>query len=131
MSNTDTNLTRWPMMIGLSIGATGLFLMLFVGIRTPYVLLCSLLVAIGFGTAFTMPAMTTAVVEATPKTYTGIAAAVLNAGRQVGSVLGVAILGALIDKQQSFVEGMHLALCIAGGAFLLGFILSFVWVKMK
>ena len=120
---------RWPMMIGLSIGATGLFLMLFVGIRTPYVLLCSLLVAIGFGTAFTMPAMTTAVVEATPKTYTGIAAAVLNASRQMGSVLGVAILGALIDKQQFFVEEMHLALCIAGGAFLLGLILSLVWVK--
>lgn len=120
---------RIPMMIGLVLGGIGFLAMILVDATTSYLLLCAMLVAIGFGTAFTMPAMTAAVIESAPKARSGIAAAVLNASRQVGGVLGVALLGSLVSRRSSFVPGMHVALGIAGAAFLVGFVLSFLFVR--
>ncbi|HEX4205041.1 MAG TPA: MFS transporter [Ktedonobacteraceae bacterium] len=122
---------RVPMVIGLLLGGIGFLAMVFVGASTSYVLLCAMLMAIGFGTSFTMPAMTTAVIDSAPKANSGIAAAVLNASRQVGSVLGVALLGAFVSQRASFVSGMHTALGIAGGAFLLACVLTFVFVQRR
>jgi hypothetical protein len=39
-------------------------------------------------------------------------------------VLGVALLGVLVSRHSSFVPGMHVAGVIAGGAFLLGWVLT-------
>jgi DHA2 family methylenomycin A resistance protein-like MFS transporter len=54
---------------------------------------------------------------------------VLSASRQVGGVLGVALLGALVSRHNSFVPGMHVALIIAGGAFLVGCVLTLLAVQ--
>jgi len=105
--------------------------MLTVEATTSYLLLCAMLVAIGFGMSFTMPAMTTAVIESVLRARSGITAAVLNASRQVGGVLGVALLGSLVSKRSSFVPGMHVALAIAGGSFLTGCVLSFLFVQLR
>ena len=88
-----------------------------------------MLIAIGFGTAFTMPAMTAAVIESAPKNRSGIAAAVLNASRQVGSVLGVAILGSFVGVHHLSIAGMHRAMLIARAAFLSGSLLSLVLIS--
>jgi MFS transporter, DHA2 family, methylenomycin A resistance protein len=64
--------------------------------------------------------MTAAVVEEAPHERVGIAAAVLNASRQVGGVLGVALLSAFVRRHNSFVPRMHVALLIAGGTFVVG-----------
>ncbi|QBD75732.1 DHA2 family efflux MFS transporter permease subunit [Ktedonosporobacter rubrisoli] len=120
---------RLPMVIGLCIGGFGFWLMMLINSNTAYLLLCPMLIAIGFGISFTMPAMTTAVVSSVPRERSGIASAVLNTSRQVGEVLGVALLGSLIDVHRAFMTGMHVALGIAGGAFLLGAVLSFCFVQ--
>lgn len=120
---------RLPMGIGLAVGCAGLLTMALVGATTPYLVICVMLIATGFGTSFTMPAMTTAVIASAPKERSGIAAAVLNASRQVGSVLGVALLGSLVSRHSTFVPGMHVASLIAGGAFLIGCILSLRYVQ--
>ncbi len=113
-----------PMAIGLVVGGVGLLALILVGATTAYIALCALLIAIGFGMSFTMPAMTAAVMEAAPSEHAGIASAVLNAGRQVGGVLGVALLGALVNRRDAFVLGLHVAGAIAGAAFLVGCILT-------
>ena len=82
---------------------------------TPYLVFCFMLMAIGFGLAFHVLAMTNACIESAPHERLSIA---LNAGRQVGSVLGVALLGTLVSSSQGFVPGMRVALVIAGTAFL-------------
>ena len=74
--------------------------------------------------ALTMPAVTTAVMEAAPASRGGAAAGLLNSARQVGSALGVAIAGALAGGATGFVPGLHLALAICGGAFLLGVLVT-------
>jgi DHA2 family methylenomycin A resistance protein-like MFS transporter len=57
---------RLPMVIGLAAGGIGLLALVLVGATTAYVVIGVILLAIGFGTSFTMPAMTAAVMEAAP-----------------------------------------------------------------
>ncbi len=59
----------------------------------------------------------------------GIAAGMLNVSRQVGGVIGVAILGTLVGNQQTFLSGMHLAFVIAGGVLALGLVAAWVFVS--
>ena len=60
-------------------------------------LLC-LLMAIGFDMALNLPTMTSASIESAPRERSSMASAVLNAGRQAGSALGVAFLGMLVGS---------------------------------
>lgn len=115
---------RPPMLIGLGVGAVGFFGLLVAGAATGYGVLVVPLLMVGGGTALTVPATTVAVIEAVPRSRVGVASAVLNTGRQVGGVLGVAILGSLVSGPRSFLSGMHVALGFAGGAFLAGLLLT-------
>lgn len=56
------------------------------------------------------------------KGYSGIASASLNTARQMGGILGVAILGTLLGNQALF-TGTEEAVFIMLGAFLLGLVL--------
>jgi DHA2 family methylenomycin A resistance protein-like MFS transporter len=111
--HTSRTGTRRTMVIGLLVGAAGLFGLMAAGAHTPYALLAVPLMAAGFGMAFTMPAATTTVVEATPRGRSGVASGAINAGRQVGSTIGVALLGTL-----SASAGPPAAMAGAGAAFL-------------
>ena len=107
--------TRPTMLAGLCAGAAGLFGLMAAGGHTPYLVLVPSLMAAGFGMAFTMPAATTTVVEAAPAGRAGAASGTINAGRQVGSTVGVALLGGL-----SVAAGPPAAMACAGAAFLTG-----------
>jgi MFS transporter, DHA2 family, methylenomycin A resistance protein len=120
---------RLPMVLGLTIGGLGMLDMSLVQASTAFLLICPALLATGFGTAFTMPAMTTAVIASAPGERSGTASGVLNASRQMGQVLGTALLGSLVADQDTFLSGMHSALLIAGTAFLLGCCLSAIFVR--
>jgi DHA2 family methylenomycin A resistance protein-like MFS transporter len=122
---------RRTMEIGLLVGGAGLFGLIAVGDGTPYGLLVVPLVAVGFGMSFTMPAATTAVVEGVSADRAGLASGVINAARQLGGVIGVAVLGALISGSHGpgFIPGLRVALAIAGAAFLAGAGITAVAVK--
>ena len=111
---------RLPMIAGLALGGAGLLGLLVAGARTPYGLLVAPMVAVGFGMAFTMPAATAAVMGAAPDGRGGTASGVINAARQVGGVIGIALLGALVAHRASFISGLHAAVVIGGAAFLVG-----------
>ena len=120
---------RIPMVLGLLIGSIGLFALLFVQKTTSYALISIMLIATGFGTAFTMPAMTAAVIESAPKERTGTASAILNTSRQIGSALGVALLGSFISEQTQFIKGFHAIGIIAGLAFFLGALMALFAIR--
>ena len=125
---------RPPMVAGLALAGVGLLLLARVGPRARLAAIVAPLLAVGLGSALTMPAMTAAVIEHTPRERAGIGSAVLNASRQVGGVVGIALLGALIGTHgargpaavEHLVSGFHKGLALAGLAFLAGSILSFV-----
>ena len=81
--------------------------------------------AAGFGMALTMPAATASVIEAAPADRGGIASGVINAARQSGGVLGVALLGSMVHARAAFLPGLHAGLVIAAGAFLAGAVITY------
>ncbi len=105
---------RTPMIAGLLVGTLGLAGLIAIDPSTPYGVLVVPLVAAGFGMAFTMPAATVAIIEAAPPDRAGIAAGVLNAARQTGSAVGVALLGALLAGRT-----LHSAMSVASASFLI------------
>jgi DHA2 family methylenomycin A resistance protein-like MFS transporter len=109
---------RPTILAGLTIGAIGLAGLGFGDGGTPYLELVVPLALTGFGMAFTMPAATTAVVEAAPPSRAGVASGAINASRQVGSTLGVALLGTLAG--QAGLSGMRPAMLTAALAFAVG-----------
>ncbi len=115
---------RLPMLIGLASGGIGLLTLATIGESTPYPILALVLAAIGFGISFAMPAMTVAVTNAAPREQVGIASGVLNASRQVGGTVGVALLGALVGRPTVSMSGLHIASIIASAAFLAGVVLT-------
>lgn len=124
-----TGSPRATMLAGLLTGGAGLLALALTGADTGaagYGLLVAPLVAVGFGMSFTMPAATTAVVDAAPAEHAGLASGVINAARQTGGVVGVALLGALAYGAEGSAAGafaapggIHTALAAAGCAFLL------------
>ncbi len=115
---------RTPMLAGLVVGAAGLLGLVAAGAHTAYPLLVAPLVAAGTGMAMTMPSATTAVVEAAPAGRAGIASGLVNASRQAGGVIGVALLGTLVASGSGFVGGMRAAMALAAAAFLVGAVIT-------
>ncbi|WP_369360332.1 MFS transporter [Streptomyces sp. cg2] len=116
---------RPPMVVGLAVGAAGLAGWLCAGPATPYAALVGPMAAAGFGTALTMPAATAAVMESAPGERGGAAAAVFNAARQLGSVLGVAVFGTLTAG--GLVPGIHSSALLAAAGFLAAALLAARW----
>jgi MFS transporter, DHA2 family, methylenomycin A resistance protein len=99
---------RIPMLLGLTVAGLGFLGLVAAGRHTNYAVLVAPLIAVGFGMAMTMPAATAAIIESAPADRAGIASGVLNASRQAGGAIGVALLGAL---------SLHVAMVVAGGVF--------------
>lgn len=84
---------RLPMAAGLAVAATGYVCLAGLGLGTGYVHLVLPMAAVGLGTGFTMPAATVTAIESAGRDRSGLAAAAVNAARQVGGAVGVALLG--------------------------------------
>jgi DHA2 family methylenomycin A resistance protein-like MFS transporter len=80
---------------------------------THYLVMCLQLVAMSCGLGLLVPPLTSTLLGSVAKQHSGIAAGVLNATRQTGSVLGVALFGALVGRSGAFMTGMHASLVIS------------------
>lgn len=70
----------------------------------------AMMVPIGLGGSFTVPPLTTLVLDGTPVERAGTASGVLNTFRQVGGSLGMAVVGAVIAANPDFMAGHQTAL---------------------
>jgi MFS transporter, DHA2 family, methylenomycin A resistance protein len=122
---------RRPMLTGLTLGGAGLLGLIVAGSDTPYAFLVIPMALAGFGMALTMPAATAAVIEAAPADRGGIASGVVNAARQAGGVLGVALLGSLVHARAAFIPGLHTGLIIAASAFFAAAAVAFWSVDVR
>ena len=67
--------------------------------RSSYLLLAGSYLLIGLGMGIVNPPVTNTAVSGMPLSQAGVAAAVAGTSRQVGSVLGVAVLGSVVTSQ--------------------------------
>lgn len=119
---------RTPTLLGLAVGTCGLLAMLITNEHTPsYWALILPLAAMGFGISFT-PSIN-ATINSAPPERAGIAAGISNTGRQIGSLLGVAIFGTILNTSHHFMTGMHLTFILAALAYLAGFLLAVFYIN--
>jgi DHA2 family methylenomycin A resistance protein-like MFS transporter len=113
---------RPPMLAGLTLAGAGAAVLATVGPGTSLVLLMagSLLLAL---VSLAMPAMTAVVVGAAGPEHTGVASGVLNAARQSGGALGVAVLGSLLGAGPARLS-LHLPLTVAAAGYLVAIALT-------
>lgn len=97
--------------------------------NTPYyvIMLCMMLLAIGSG--ISTPALTSAILSNVPSTRSATASAIFNASRQVGSALGVALLGAMMTgTTDNMTVGASLAFDISAVLRMAGVILAVLFL---
>jgi DHA2 family methylenomycin A resistance protein-like MFS transporter len=70
--------------------------------------------------------MTSALLGTVGAKLSGVASGVLNASRQAGSVIGVALFGSFIERQRPFIPGIRIALIISVCVLLAGCLSAFL-----
>lgn len=100
---------RIPAISGFTLMSAGTFLQAFTSLSVPALAL------LGFGVSLAIPSLLAAVVSAAPPELAGTAGGALNASRQTGAALGVAILGAILNTTSTTT-----ALAVAGAVLLSG-----------
>ena len=116
---------RGPMVAGAVLGVPGCLLVLLCDTSSPYWLLGVAMGLQGLWSGLTLPPTASLAVAGTPKDLAGTGSGVLNAARQVGGVVGVAVFGALTATAGTVTGGLHLAMGVsaAGVAFIAGLVL--------
>jgi EmrB/QacA subfamily drug resistance transporter len=112
--------SRWLMTVGMVLVGLQLLYLSRLGVdETFWDLLPGLLVG-GAGMALVMTPSAAAAVRSVPVDKAGVGSAVLNACRQVGGSLGIAVIGAIIAAEvgdrrspEAFVDGFSTALLVA------------------
>lgn len=98
--------SRLPMVGGALCDALGFALLLTLGAHSAFAALVLPFVLMPAGMGTGVPAMTTAVLAGVDKALSGVASATLNAARQAGGAMGVALFGALAGEGR-VVAGLH------------------------
>jgi DHA2 family methylenomycin A resistance protein-like MFS transporter len=99
--------------LGAGLSASGCLALLGIEPGTSYWEIGAQLTIIGGGLGLLVPPLTSTLLGSVEKARSGIAAGVLNATRQTGSVLGVALFGSLAGEGSAFMAGTHQALVIS------------------
>jgi DHA2 family methylenomycin A resistance protein-like MFS transporter len=130
---TSVRGSKEPLLLGLAIAVIAfLSVMLVMKMNYDhYFLLILPLVAMGFGLSFVVAPATIAVISSVPQNKSGIASATFNASRQIGSLIGVAVFGSIINSNVDFKSGNNIALAIGAFVFMLAWILALLFIKKK
>jgi MFS transporter, DHA2 family, methylenomycin A resistance protein len=117
---------RLTIATGLAITAASCLALLGLREGTPYAALCGQLVGLGGGLGLLVPPMTSTLLGSVTKQYSGVASGVLNAMRQSGSAIGVALFGSLLSGAGGFIAGIRIALVIAAALALCAIVAAIV-----
>ena len=90
---------RWPIVVGMTLISLSLYLFSQISDGSTFSDILPSFVILGAGIGLTMSPMSTAAMNAVPKTKAGIASGVLSMFRMVGGTFGVAALGALFQSE--------------------------------
>jgi DHA2 family methylenomycin A resistance protein-like MFS transporter len=123
--------TRPPMMYGLMVGLGAALLML-TGLRpeTPYWLLVLGTIVMNVAIGIAIPGMTATVMLVAGKAHANSAAAALNANRQIGALVGVAAMGAVLHMAPAWAWRLPLAFGLISAAYAGALCLVYRYVKL-
>jgi EmrB/QacA subfamily drug resistance transporter len=110
---------KWPMIVGCVCGAGGIVFARYLLTTTPQFGWLTLAVAVaGLGFGVAVVPLTSAVLGHVPAARSGMAASTTNTARQLGSVVGVAALGAIVNSylRNDFGATLHARGAVGGQA---------------
>ena len=84
---------------GMVVISAGLALLSFTGPGTPYAVYAAYLVVMSLGMGLCVPALSTGVIGALPRDRAGLGSGLNGAAREVGSALGVAMVGTILTSR--------------------------------
>lgn len=109
---------RVPILVGLGLLATGAFALSVATAGSSFAALGPLLALLGLGAGLVAPPMNAAILASVEPGLAGVGSGVLNASRQVGTALGVAVFASLFVAGRAPLHAVQLALVGAGGLYL-------------
>ena len=125
---------------GLGIGAAGLILV-HVATTTPTIVLVTSYLSFGLGFGMVNAPITNSTVSGMPRSQAGVAAGVASTSRQIGSSIGVAVIGSVAISalhgpfRQNFASASHVGWWIVTGCGVailgLGLLVSGPWARAK
>lgn len=117
---------------GLALSGVGLLALGMVHADTGYGNVWWRLAVVGIGFALAMSPLTGAAIQAVSLQEGGLASGISSTTRQIGAVLGVAVLGAVVRTRQSggasFETGLDSAFVVAGAITLAGAVFTGLWL---
>ncbi|CAB4869031.1 unannotated protein [freshwater metagenome] len=119
---------RLPGVLGCAIGAGAMLILATIDAQTPYPVIIGGLILMGLGPGLAVPALTAGLVIGVPRPQAGVASATFTASRQVGGLLGVAVLGTLVASGD-FIGRMQVTMLLACGALALASVLALLLVS--
>ena len=122
---------RLTIATGLAVTAASCFALLGLREGRPYAALCAQLIGLGGGLGLLVPPMTSTLLGSVTKQYSGVASGVLNATRQTGSAIGVALFGSLLSVTGGFIAGVRVALVIAAALALCAIVAALMGVPRR
>jgi EmrB/QacA subfamily drug resistance transporter len=133
---SDRHGSRWLMTGGMTLVGAQLVWFSQLGEDASYWRLLPGMIVGGVGMASTMTPSTAAATRAVPVHKAGVGAAVLNACRQVGGSLGIALMGAIVAHElrgrsgtAAFMDGFERALLVAAAVAFAGALVAAVLVR--
>ncbi len=130
--------SRWLMTIGMVLLGVQLLYLSQMGADASFWNLLPGFIVGGFGMAMTMTPTAAAATRAVPVEKSGVGSAVLNAMRQVGGSVGIALMGAIVAAQTAdnpgvdgFMAGFERALIVAAFIAFAGSIVAFALVRQE
>ena len=128
--------SRWLMTVGMTLLGVQLIYLSRLGLDSTFWDLLPGFMIGGIGMALTMTPSAAAAVRSVPVDKSGVGSAVLNAFRQVGGSVGVAMMGAIFAYEaagrvtpEAFIDGFSVALVVAGLIAFSGAIVAAVLVR--
>jgi EmrB/QacA subfamily drug resistance transporter len=140
--STDRFGSRWLITVGMLLLAGQLLYFSRLGVEESYWHIFPAMLIGGFGMAMVMTPSAAAAVRALPVDKSGVGSAVLNAFRQVGGSVGIALMGAIMAhrigdlqgpsvfrNKQIFVDALSTTLTVAALIAVLGAVVAFVLIR--
>jgi len=134
--------SRWLITSGMILIAIHLLYFSRLGVDESYWSILPAMVIGGFGISLVMTPSAAAAIRALPVDKSGVGSAVLNAFRQVGGSMGIAVIGAIMASElgdlrgpaifrqpELFVDAFSTSLTVAALIAILGAVISFVLIR--
>ncbi|WP_459503324.1 MFS transporter [Bacillus sp. C1] len=121
--------SKLPLLISLLVASFGSFFLLLISPNMPYSLLAIIYATVNLCIGVAVPAMTTTVMQAAGRENGNIAGATLNVNRQVGALVGVAIMGGILSEASSWYNGAIYSFLTMGLSYLTASFLVWRFIK--